>query len=93
MLNNVSLQGRFTAAPELRTTSNGKMYVKFALACERDFADANGNRGTDFISCTAWGKTAEFISKYFTKGSMVAIVGRIETRSWTLIFLWKQINQ
>ena len=82
MLNKAILMGRFTRDPELRSTGTGKSVVSFALAVDRDFKGANNERETDFINCVAWGKTAEFISKYFKKGSMAALEGSIQTRSW-----------
>ncbi len=82
MLNKVILMGRFTRDPELRSTGKGKSVVSFALAVDRDFKGANNERETDFINCVAWGNTAEFISKYFKRGSMAALEGSIQTRSW-----------
>ena len=82
MLNKVILMGRFTRDPELRATPQGTSVVSFALAVERDFKGQNSERKTDFINCVAWKGTAEFISRYFKKGSMAAVEGRIETRDW-----------
>lgn len=82
MLNKVVLMGRFTRDPELRATQQGDSVLSFSLAVDRDFKGQNGEKKTDFINCVAWRKTAEFISKYFKKGSMAAVEGRIETRSW-----------
>jgi single-strand DNA-binding protein len=82
MLNNINLQGRLTAAPELRRTQDGKAVVSFGLAVERDYK-SNGNKETDFIDIVAWRSTAEFVSKYFTKGSMAAVSGRLQIRDWT----------
>ena len=70
--------GRLTADCELRRTQNGKSVTSFTLAVNRRGKDA----GADFIDCVAWEKTAEFISRYFAKGSQIAIVGRIQTRTW-----------
>lgn len=82
MINNVVLMGRLTADPELRTTQSGKSVTSFSLAVDRDFQQ-DGERQADFISVVAWGKTAEFIDKYFRKGRMIAAVGRIQTRTYT----------
>lgn len=82
MLNKVILMGRFTKDPELKSTQSGTSVVSFSIACDRDFVGQNGERETDFINCVAWKGTAEFICKYFRKGSLAAIEGRIETRSW-----------
>ncbi len=81
-LNNVTLMGRLTHEPELRQTPNGIYTTQFTLAVERDYSDKNGERQTDFISCVAWRTTAEFISKYFSKGSMIAVVGNLRSRSY-----------
>ena len=72
-LNNVTLMGRLTHEPELKQTPSGIYTTQFTVAVERDYADKNGERQTDFISCVAWRTTAEFISKYFSKGSMIAV--------------------
>ena len=81
-MNNITLMGRLTAAPELKTTNSGKYVTAFSIAVDRGFADANGNRITDFIPCVAWGKTAEFINKYFGKGNMIAVVGSLQHRDY-----------
>ena len=80
-MNKVILVGRLAKDPELRATQSGTAVVSFSVACDRRFTK-EGERSADFISCTAWGKTAEFISRYFTKGMRIALSGRIETRSW-----------
>ena len=77
-MNKVILMGRLTNEPELRQTQNGTMVVKFGLAVKRRFS----NDQADFLNCSAWGKTAEFVSKYFHKGNMIALSGRIETGSY-----------
>lgn len=77
--NKVILGGRLTATPELKNTNSGKTFCSFTLAVNRRFGN---EQATDFITCVAWNKTAEFISKYFTKGSALCIVGNIQTRSW-----------
>lgn len=83
MLNRTVIMGRFTADPELRRTQNGTACCSFSLAVERDFRGKNGDRETDFIDLVAWSGTAELVAKYFTKGRMAAVEGRIQTRSWT----------
>lgn len=81
-LNKVVLGGRLTADPELKTTAGGKSVTTVSLAVTRSRADAAGNRQTDFITLVAWNKTAEFISKYFRKGSALCVTGSIQTRTW-----------
>ncbi len=81
-MNKVILTGRLTKDIEVKTTSNDKEYCSFTIAVDRRFKDADGNRQADFISCTAWNKTAEFIGKYFHKGSRIGICGSIQTRSY-----------
>ena len=80
-MNNVVLMGRITKDIELRSTQNGKSVVTFSMAVKRRFAK-EGQPQADFINCVAWGQQAEFIAKFFNKGSMIAIVGNIQTRSW-----------
>lgn len=82
MLNVIAIQGRLAADPEMRQTTTGKRVCTFRIACDRGRKDANGNSQTDWIPCTAWEKTAEFIYKYFQKGSMIAIDGRLQTRQY-----------
>lgn len=82
MINNVVLMGRLVASPELRSTGTGVSVVSFTLAVERAFAKAGEQRQADFIDCVAWRQTAEFISKYFPKGSMIAVTGNIQTRNY-----------
>ena len=82
MLNKVILMGRFTRDPELRSTPQGISTCSFSLAVDRNFVRQGEERKADFINCVAWRQTAEFISKYFRKGSMVALEGSIQTRSW-----------
>jgi len=74
--------GRFTRDPELKSTPQGVSTCSFALAVDRNFTREGEERKADFINCVAWRQTAEFISKYFKKGSMVALEGSIQTRSW-----------
>ena len=82
MLNHTTIMGRLTADPELRKTPNGTSCVNFTLACERDYKPEGGERETDFIDCVAWRSTADFVSKYFTKGRMAVVSGRIQVRKW-----------
>ena len=83
MLNHITLMGRLTRDPELRYTQSGTPVASFTLAVDRDFASReSGERQTDFIDCVAWRKTGEFVSKYFTKGSMAVVSGRLEIRDW-----------
>ena len=82
MLNNVTLMGRLTAAPERRQTPNNIPVASFTLAVDRNFS-SGGERQTDFIDIIAWRKTAEFVSNYFHKGMLVAVQGSIQTRSYT----------
>lgn len=81
MLNCTILTGRLVRDPEIRAVGNGTNAANFTLAVERDYAK-DGQKETDFIDCAAFGKTADFISKYFTKGRMMAVVGRLQIRSW-----------
>lgn len=84
MLNHIVLMGRLTRDPELRRTQSGTAVVSFTLAVDRDFADkSTGERATDFIDITAWRGTAEFVSKYFSKGRMAVVDGRLQIREWT----------
>ncbi|MGM9605002.1 MAG: single-stranded DNA-binding protein [Faecousia sp.] len=84
MLNHIVIMGRLTRDPELRRTGSGIAVTSFSVAVDRDFGkNENGERETDFIDCVAWRQTGEFVSKYFTKGSMVVVSGRLQIRSWT----------
>ena len=84
MLNQLSIMGRFTAPPELKYTSNNTAVLSFTLAVDRDYSGRDGGeKQTDFIDCTAWRHTAEFISKYFSKGSMAVVTGKLYSRKWT----------
>lgn len=82
MLNRVILMGRLTADPEHKQTPSGVSVTSFSIAVERNFADKEGNRTTDFINIVAWRNTADFICKYFAKGRMIAIEGSIQTRRY-----------
>ena len=84
MLNHISIMGRLTRDPELRRTGSGIAVASFTVAVDRDFGkNENGEKETDFIDCVAWRNTAEFVSKYASKGRMVAVSGRLQIRSWT----------
>ena len=82
MLNHITIMGRLTRDPELRRTGSGVAVASFTIACDRDFGQ-NGQKETDFIDVTAWRNTAEFVEKYFTKGRMAVVSGRLQIRSWT----------
>ena len=79
MINKVILMGRMTRDPELRHTGKGTPVTTFSIAIDNGYGD---NKRTDFVNCLAWNKTAEFVTKYFTKGKMIIVIGRITTRSW-----------
>ena len=84
MLNHIVIMGRLTRDPELRRTGTGIAVTSFTVAVDRDFAPKDGGeRETDFIDCVAWRSTGEFVSKYFSKGSMAVVSGRLQIRSWT----------
>ncbi len=84
MLNHITIMGRLTRDPELRRTGSGIAVASFTVAVDRDFGkNENGEKETDFIDCVAWRATGEFVSKYFTKGSMIVVSGRLQVRSWT----------
>lgn len=83
MLNHITIMGRLTRDPELRRTGSGIAVASFTLAVDRDFAPKDGGeRETDFIDCVAWRQTGEFVSKYFTKGRMAVVSGRLQIRKW-----------
>ena len=83
MLNHIVIMGRLTRDPELRRTGSGVAVTSFTLAVDRDFGkNENGEKETDFIDCVAWRQTGEFVSKYFTKGSMAVVSGRLQIRNW-----------
>jgi len=82
MLNTAILMGRLVADPELKTTSTGISVTSFSIAVDRDYARQGENRQTDFINIVAWRQTADFITKYFRKGQMIAIQGSIQSRSY-----------
>ena len=84
MLNHITIMGRLTRDPELRRTSSGIAVTNFTIACDRDFSGKDGGeKEVDFIDCTAWRQTGEFVSKYFTKGRMAVVSGRLQMRNWT----------
>lgn len=83
MLNQVVLMGRLTRDPELRHTQSGLPVVSFSIAVDRDFGQKDGEKQTDFIDIVAWRGTAEFVSKYFAKGRMAVVSGRLQIRDWT----------
>ena len=82
MLNKIILMGRLVRDPELRHTGNGTAVASFSLAVDRDFKSQSGERETDFIDIVAWRSTAEFVSKYFSKGRMAVVSGRLQIRPW-----------
>ena len=84
MLNHIIVMGRLTRDPELRRTGSGVAVASFTVAVDRDFSPKDGGeRETDFIDCVAWCQTGEFVSKYFTKGRMAVVSGRLQIRGWT----------
>ena len=84
MLNRIILMGRLTRDPELRHTQTGTPVASFSLAVDRDFKDkTTGEKSTDFIDIVAWRQTAEFVSRFFTKGRMAVVEGRLQIRDWT----------
>ena len=84
MLNHIVIMGRLTRDPELRRTGTGVAVASFTVAVDRDFGGREGGeKETDFIDCVAWRQTGEFVSKYFTKGRMIVVSGRLQVRSWT----------
>lgn len=82
MLNHITIMGRLTRDPELRSTQSGVTVASFTVAVDRDYADQSGSRETDFIDCVGWRQTGEFVSKYFSKGSMIVVDGRLQSRHW-----------
>lgn len=83
MLNHITIMGRLTRDPELRRTGSGIAVASFTLAVDRDYKPDGGERECDFIDCVAWRQTGEFVSKYFSKGRMAVVDGRLQIRSWT----------
>lgn len=82
MINNVVLAGRLTRDPELKYTTTGTVTATFTLAVTRDFNNANGEKESDFINCVVWRKTAETLANYAKKGSLIDVIGRVQTRSY-----------
>ena len=82
MLNTITIMGRLTRDPELRYTQNQTAVASFALAVDRDYKKSDGEKETDFIQCVAWRSTADFVSKYFPKGAMAVVHGRLQIRPW-----------
>ena len=82
MLNKIFIMGRLTRDPELRRTQSGTPVTSFSLAVDRDFKSQSGEKETDFIDVVAWRATAEFVAKYFTKGRMAVVEGRLQIRDW-----------
>lgn len=83
MLNHIVLMGRLTRDPEMRNTTSGTAVASFTLACDRDYKAEGGERETDFVDIAAWRGTADFVSKYFRKGQMAVVSGRLQIRNWT----------
>ena len=83
MLNRIMLMGRLVRDPELRRTGNGTAVAALTLAVDRDYKSQSGEKETDFIDIVAWRSTAEFVSKYFTKGRMAVVEGRLQIQDWT----------
>lgn len=84
MLNHIVIMGRLTRDPELRRTGSGLAVASFCVAVDRDFPNKEtGEKETDFINCVAWRQTGEFVSKYFQKGSLIVVSGRLQMRNWT----------
>ncbi len=82
MLNHITIMGRLTRDPELRYTQSNTPVASFTLAVDRDYSSRDGERQTDFIDCVAWRQTGEFVNKYFAKGSMAVVSGRLQIRDW-----------
>lgn len=83
MLNRITIMGRLTATPELKTTTSGTSVTRFTLAVDRDFKNKDGSRTADFIDVIAWRGTAEFVTRYFAKGRMAVVSGRLQVRDYT----------
>lgn len=83
MLNHITAMGRLTKDPELRYTQNQVSVASFTIACDRDYSGQGQEKQTDFIDCVAWRSTGEFVKKYFSKGRMIIVSGRLQSRKWT----------
>lgn len=82
MLNHITIMGRLTRDPELRYTQSGTPVASFTVAVDRDYTGQDGGRETDFVDCVAWRQGGEFVSKYFVKGQMIVVDGRLQSRKW-----------
>lgn len=82
MLNHITIMGRLVRDPELRSTQSGTSVASFTVAVDRDYQPGGSEKQTDFIECVAWKGTGEFVSKYFRKGSMIVVAGRLQSRKW-----------
>lgn len=82
MLNRIVLHGRLVRAPELKTTTGELHVASFTVAVDRDFAPSSGEKQTDFVDCVAWRQTADFVSRYFAKGQLILLEGRLQSRKW-----------
>lgn len=82
MINRITIGGRITADPELKQTNSGASVTSFTIACDRDFKDKDGEKCVDFVTIVAWRQTAEFVCKYFSKGRMILVDGRLQIRNW-----------
>lgn len=83
MLNHITIMGRLTRDPELRRTGSGIAVTSFTVAVDRDIKNSNSEKEVDFIDCVAWRQTGEFVGKYFTKGRMIVVSGKLQIRGWT----------
>lgn len=83
MLNRIILHGRLTRDPEIRYTQSQVPVASFTIAVDRDYTDQAGERGVDFVDCVSWKQGAEFVSKYFRKGQLILVEGRLQSRKWT----------
>ncbi len=83
MLNQFNGMGRLSKDPEPRQTNQGKPFLTFQIACERDYKNQEGRHDTDWLSCVAFGQTADFLSRYAKKGSMICVTGRVQVREWS----------
>lgn len=83
MLNHIVLMGRLVNDPELRMTGSNTAVASFRVACDRDFKGKDGNKETDFVDIVCWRNTAEYACKYFSKGRMIVVAGRLQMRNWT----------
>lgn len=82
MLNTITIMGRMVRDPEIRKTGAGTSVLNFTLAVDRDYTDDNGDRETDFIDCVVWAHSADFVAKYFSKGDLMVVNGRLQLRDW-----------